>query len=575
VTLQSDLNEILEEPLWFGPEGRPLFGWITAPLGGVARGGILCAPPIGREARAGRRAIRRLATSLAAQGFVTLRFDYDGTGDSSGEFNDLGRDQAWVESVVEASKYLRSLDLRSVSAVGMRLGATLIGVAADRHDLDLQSVVLWDPCESGRSYLRELNALEAIRRSDFRVVPGASVETSEYVFSPRASEEIRHLSLSETKMVPFAERTLVMTRSDRAVPTKLRAHLDGAAIEWQSTDEQSLLLDSDPSWSVLPAETIDRITRWFCEPAPSFAPFELSLMSKDAAVSRDESSPKVTERIVELGSGRLFGIVTEPNAGARGPLIVMFNVANEEHTGPSRLWVELSRRWASFGLRSIRFDLRGLGDSPDVSPNSSPPFFEEGWLDDIVTVTREMLPDDPSNAVFIGLCSGAYWAIEAALALQARGVCALNPPVYIDFLHSARALEASRNPLLQRLGFRMKLLTKRRWIAAAMWHTLRLFLPSAWSVDLLEQLNDDEIDLMLLYSVEEVWPFRDLPFFRSIDVRRLRPTLSRHINFVPGLDHGMHIADGRTRAVEVLDHHILEHFGGISLDDEPGEKDQL
>ena len=109
--------------------------------------------------------------ALAARGFVTLRFDFDGTGDSSGGFNDAGRDQLWIESVVEATKYLRSLGLNSVSAVGMRLGATLFGVAADRHQLDLSSVVLWDPCDSGQSFLRELNALDrAVARNGFRVI---------------------------------------------------------------------------------------------------------------------------------------------------------------------------------------------------------------------------------------------------------------------------------------------------------------------------------------------------------------------------------------------------------------------
>ena len=89
MTPSFDTYETIEEPLWFGPEGRPLFGWLTRPVGGLAQGAVLCAPPIGREARAGRRAIRSLAISLAARGYVTLRFDYDGTCDSSGGFIDV------------------------------------------------------------------------------------------------------------------------------------------------------------------------------------------------------------------------------------------------------------------------------------------------------------------------------------------------------------------------------------------------------------------------------------------------------------------------------------------------------
>jgi pimeloyl-ACP methyl ester carboxylesterase len=524
----------------------------------------LCAPPIGREARAGRRAVRSLAISLAARGFVTLRFDYEGTGDSSGGFNDVGRDRLWVDSVVEATRYLRSLGLESVSAVGMRLGATLIGVAADGHQLDLSTVVLWDPCESGRSYLRELNALEALRREDFRIVAGTSIETSEFVFSPRAAEEIRQLSLSATSSTPFAGRTLVVARDDRAIPESLRTHLTGETIDWQTTSEQASLLDIDPLWAVLPDQTMDRIVKWFCEPTSTFAPFEITQTLKAAEVATKPNRLAVRERIGEFGPGRLFGIVSEPIGDIRGPLVVMFNVANEEHTGPARLWVELSRRWASFGLRSVRFDMSGLGDSPWLPGQPDPPDYFKGWLNDIIAVIQELSPEDPSNSVFVGLCSGAYLAIEAALELRARGVCAINPPVCMDFLHGVRGLEMSRRPLLRKFGGQLKRLAKHRWYAAAAWYIFQFFAPSTYAVDLLEQLADHNVDLQLLYNAEDLSPFQRVPILRSMDVRRLRESSRRHIEFVPGLDHAMHFADGRTRAVDILDRHVLEHFGGIA-----------
>lgn len=266
VTRSLDTSATIEEPIWFGPEGRPLFGWLTMPADGHARGGVLCAPPIGREVRSGRRAMRSLSLSLAVQGYVTLRFDFDGTGDSSGGINDAGRDEQWIASIVEAATYLRTLGLTSVSAVGMRLGATLLGVAADRYTLDFSSVVLWDPCESGQSFLRELNALEALRRDDFHIVAGAPIETSEFVFSTRSVEDIRRVSLSDTAATSFGERTLVVTRSDRPLSKRLRNHLDGDQIEWQTTDEQGPLIDVDPMWAVLPEHTLDAIVTWLCTP---------------------------------------------------------------------------------------------------------------------------------------------------------------------------------------------------------------------------------------------------------------------------------------------------------------------
>ena len=103
---------------------------------------------------------------MASSDIVSLRFDYDGTGDSGGHLDDPSRDTAWVQSVSFAVDALRRLGVTTVSAVGMRLGATILGVAADVGDLRFSSLVLWDPCASGRNYLRELSALESLRRED-------------------------------------------------------------------------------------------------------------------------------------------------------------------------------------------------------------------------------------------------------------------------------------------------------------------------------------------------------------------------------------------------------------------------
>jgi pimeloyl-ACP methyl ester carboxylesterase len=429
---------------------------------------------------------------------------------------------------------------------------------------------LWDSCESGQSFLREINALEALRRDDFHIVAGAPIETSEFVFSTRSAEAIRRIALSTTS-APFGERVLVVSRGDRGMSKRLQARLTQEGAEWQTTDEQAALLDVDPMQAVLPERTLEDIVTWFCAPDPPLTAFEVADGPQSAIVSRAAGRFEVTERILALGSEKLFAIVTEPVGDVHGPLIVMFNAAIEEHTGPSRLWVDLSRRWAGYGLRSVRFDMRGLGDSPWPPLPSENEFFFEDWFDDILSVTRELSPTDVSDSLFIGLCSGAYWATEAALELRARGVCVINPPMYIDALHSARVLKTSRRPMVQRIGNRLKDVVKRRWflakhtwVSAATWHAIRIFLPSAYSVDILAKLADNDTDLLLFYGIEEVWPYNHVPYFRSLDFRRLTNSKNRRIEFVSGLDHGMHFADGRARAIEILDGHVLERFGGVT-----------
>ena len=551
----------LEEPRWFGPADRPLFGWLTTPTQGVVHGGVLLAPPIGREARAGRRALRYLATTLATHGVASLRFDYRGTGDSSGSFDEPARALAWTKSVVEAERFLRDLGLQSVSAVGLRLGATLVGVAAREHDLAFASMVLWDPCESGRTYLRELSALESLRREDFAPNPDGSIETSEFVFTLDTAEDLRSLSLLDSPGSRLAERVMVMSRSERPVSKKLRTSLQDEKVEWATTPQQASLLDVEPLSAQMPVQTIERIVDWLVETHAT--PTTLTVLAPVAAavVARSPDGTEITERCVKIGTDQLFGIVCEPTSEVQGPLIVLINVANEDHTGPARLWVELSRRWASYGLRSVRFDLSGLGDSPWHPGQPDRTLYNEQWLSDVPEVVRSLCPSDPSNVVFIGLCSGAYLAAESALTLDAHAVCAINPPVGLDFLHLTARLERSRRAVVRSLASPLKELSIHlRWVAAATWQVCRLLLPSRYRRDVLSSLVDNGTRLFVLASEDDLSPYPRVPLLRSIDRRRIVSPRNYEVEMVPGLDHSMHTAVGRDRAVALLDAYVLEHF---------------
>src|SRR5262249_20114005 len=97
------------------------------------------------------------------------------------------------------------------------------------------------------------------------------------------------------------------------------------------------------------------------------------------------------------------------------------------HIGPSRLWVEFARRWASIAIRSVRFDLSGLGDSP--ARPGQPEFVARApeAFDDVLDAARAVSPRDASDVVLMGLCSAAYQALESGLELVPRAVVALNP----------------------------------------------------------------------------------------------------------------------------------------------------
>jgi len=558
VTGDPSTPAVLEGARWFGPVDDRLFAWLTWPDTSSVRGGVILTQPIGREARAARRAMRILGIELAKRGFVALRVDYPGTGDSSGSLDEIDLQYTWVEAMTQATAYLGSMGVKDVSGVGMRLGATVIALA-NTTGLSLSSLVLWDPCETGRNFLREVGALESLRRADFEAPSDGSVATSEWVFSPSSVEQIRGLDLLKSATEIHAQRLLVITREDRAFPERLRQRLEGRHVDWEVTSEQGAMLDVEPLHAVMATSTIGRIAAWLDSSAVPALPFRVDQEVAGAVVHGRRGEAPVKETFVHLGRRGLFGIVSQPTGEPRGPLVVFFNTANEEHIGTSRLWVELSRQWSADGIRCLRFDVSGVGDSPNFASPPSRLWYESEWLEDIDDVVREMRPEDASNVILIGLCSGAFLAAEGALAFDARAACLLNPPVGNDLLHAAATFRRSRVSWVRSMAEFLRMLhIKGPWLGTGFWLVLRAFLPRRYSQDLISTVAKRGTRLLVLASTDDISPHRTTPLLRNIDRHRIEAPRNYEVQFVPGLDHSMHVAKGREAVVAILDAFVRE-----------------
>ncbi|WP_433695235.1 serine aminopeptidase domain-containing protein [Paraburkholderia phenoliruptrix] len=132
------------------------FGWLHRPKDLRAAACVVLCNPFGYEALSAYRGARELADALAASGVAALRFDYPGTGDSSGNEDDPLRWRAWLDSIKAAVTLLREESGASrVTLCGLRLGATLAALAA--HELGgVDDLVLLMPVISGKAYIREL-----------------------------------------------------------------------------------------------------------------------------------------------------------------------------------------------------------------------------------------------------------------------------------------------------------------------------------------------------------------------------------------------------------------------------------
>lgn len=260
-------------PFFFGEADSPLFGCYDQPLGGPARDrAVVLCHPMGQEYIRAHRAFVQLATRLARVGFPVLRFDYFGCGDSAGDAEEA-RLARWLADVHRAIDEARRRSGRTrVSLVGLRLGAALAALAARERD-DVDSIVLWAPLLEGRSYLRELCALQAelLRLAYVRPEPGterqAADEVLGFVLPEPLREEIEALDLLAANGRPAREVLIVDRDASRAAALERALAAAGARVESRSVPGPGIWL-AEPVRGLIPHRTIACIVEWLSRSLP-------------------------------------------------------------------------------------------------------------------------------------------------------------------------------------------------------------------------------------------------------------------------------------------------------------------
>lgn len=217
--------------LYFGNFTRLLYGAYYAAETARARdSAVLICAPIGQEYMRTHRALHQLAGQLARIGFHVLRFDYTGTGDSTG---DEGVDElaTWREDIAIAARELLELSgAPRVSLVGVRLGGTLACVAAGV--LRPSRLVLWDPVVSGAEFVDLLETLHRASLADLdRFRAPRTVITKEdeelllgFRISQHLRRDLRGLNLLDGQTVGGAKALIVSEESSQYAA--LRAQLE-------------------------------------------------------------------------------------------------------------------------------------------------------------------------------------------------------------------------------------------------------------------------------------------------------------------------------------------------------------
>jgi alpha-beta hydrolase superfamily lysophospholipase len=549
--------------LWFGTDARPLAGWYHAPADGLARGAVALCSAFGVEAAAAAAAMRELAERLVGEGLVVLRFDYDGTGDSAGDDQDDARVESWRSSIVTAVEFLRSSGHTWIGAVGLRLGATLLAETL-RGEASTSATVLWDPCISGRAFLREQQLLlRVLSREEYpddgcRYGPGVT-----YTASTVAA--LSTLSLKDA-LGEIDGPTLVLSREGHREVGALADSATHPDFVSREVSGQSELVGVEPAAARVPVVTLELITEWLSKMSATELYESPVPQTRKAVVGHSDAGEPVVEHVVSIGGDNLFAICSEPHTLGRSMSVIFLNAGHLDHIGPSRLWVELSRRWAALGFRSFRIDLSGIGESPPLEGMTERITRSVHALRQVAEVIDFVEPDNSCDVLLVGLCSGAYQAMEVALSSRVRAVFLVNPSFRFDALDSGKIGESATKREVAE--------TPAKWYSALeqlrfLWPLARHFPDIVWRIinslgvrssraDSLVRLAKANVDTFVVCDSDQA---ESLIRGRKADARRLAKRGALTFAHVDPLDHTVFGPLARQSVSNVLTSWLEERYG--------------
>ena len=571
------------------------FGWVHRGHG--TKGVVLCGS-FGHENMNAHQGWVELARRLSGRGFHVLRFDYPGSGDSSGSETDPNRVAAWQDSIAAAVGLLRTVtDTEDVILIGLRLGATL-ALQASRGIDRVEGVACLAPVLSGRRYVRELRLLANAWR-DANLLPADEHPGShlDVIGERLTADTLRELSGIDLRTLqPQTRAVLLMHEGETQQIADLARHLEAGGCSVSiapfpgATDYIQDSLSSD-----MPDEAFRNLVDW-CDRFRDEAGGSAGLSPLQPPLDSVMRLPNVTERAFQFGPGQeLFGILCSPDTNhlRTTATVIMLNTGYGRHVGDGRVFVTLARQLAAMGVASLRMDLAGFGDSTGDADTSPEPYTSSA-TGDVVAAVDALQQAGFENPFVIGSCSGAYTAFHSALAEpRIRGLILINLQKFIWKTGSSFKVEnrQTRRPLgfyvqaaLQRRAWR-RLMTGNVAVGAILMSICRRPISSVWRElsPLVEAatkrptrygqimrwfrlLNSREVEVFMLYSDGDPGLSELADFFRK-DRSRLRSLQHIHVDTLAKADHALLDYTARSQFVDMA--------CGVIQRQRLGEKDQV
>ncbi len=377
------------------------------------RGAVICGP-LSDEALNTYRPLVFLAEQLATAGIPTLRLAYYGTGDSAGDDDEPDRFNQWLHSIDAAVGWLRKhCGVASVTLIGQRVGASLATRAA--CDIDaVDSLVLVSPI-SGRRLTHELTLAARISQrvwqTTHKVYDGTWFESHGLRIDHSTRDALNALDIRKLTTRPATQALLLEAegRPDAIATAEFLQRLGTAAIFEVCEDLDRLQRDSHTA--EVPRTAFDRVVRWVQEQSAAPGASRIADQKIDAPLCIGPAH----EIPIRFGpDDSLFGIMTTPSwPSSDVPAVLLVSTSANPRWGNARIAVDLARSLAADGVTSLRMDAAGMGDTAPQTGEVGRPYAEAttaGTLEGVAELARRA----QRPVVVLGVCSGAYHALQAA-----------------------------------------------------------------------------------------------------------------------------------------------------------------
>jgi pimeloyl-ACP methyl ester carboxylesterase len=419
-----------EVPTFFGPSDSPLFGVVHLPVDNQIRGGVLICGSLGKEGMDSVRLQRVLADSLARRGFGVLRFDYLGLGDSA--YVQV-RDDAvanWVASVGHALDYLALIGAKSPTAIGIRAGCLILNKYLAQSPA-VNRVVYLDPYGTGRRYLREHTTLFRVSVGDDADTPG-EVSIFGGRLSDHAAAEFAALRMAADPVSTYGVDNVLLMGRPAETDKRVTALASAEGVDSIITGGLPECARPRDVLVPIPFAAVDSIIEWIDGKVSTrtdrVLPQYLTTVTMPA---EGPDGVDVFESIERIEPNGLFAIRTLPRHESPAPAktVLFFVTANDLHVGPAREWVELSRRIAAAGSQALRWDPAGQGLSGQINRGPWRRIFSKADISDSIAVARHAC-QDAGQLELVGICSGSWYAAQAARNIGVQSAILVNPQVW-------------------------------------------------------------------------------------------------------------------------------------------------